>query len=78
MLFGGSRSGKSFVLCCSLVARALRAPGSRHAVIRRYCSSARSTIGLDTMPKVLRTRFGNRLRWTYNKGENFFRFGNSS
>ena len=78
MLFGGSRSGKSFVLCCSLVARALRAPGSRHAVIRRYCSSARSTIGLDTMPKVLRTRFGNRLRWTFNKGENFFRFGNSS
>ena len=78
MLFGGSRSGKSFVLCCSLVARALRAPGSRHAVIRRYCSAARSTIGLDTLPKVLRTRFGNKLRWAFNKGENFFRFGNSS
>jgi len=78
MLFGGSRSGKSFVLCCSLVARALRAPGSRHAVIRRYCAAARSTIGMDTMPKVLRTRFGGGLRYVFNKGENFFRFGNAS
>ena len=78
MLFGGSRSGKSFVLCCSLVARALRSPGSRHAVIRRYCASARSTIGLDTMPKVLRTRFGGKLRYHFNRAENVFRFGNNS
>lgn len=78
MLFGGSRSGKSFVLCCSLAARALRSPGSRHAVIRRYCSTARSTIGMDTMPKVLRTRFNGKLRWHFNRAENFFRFGNNS
>ncbi|MBE6390330.1 MAG: hypothetical protein E7043_09205 [Lentisphaerae bacterium] len=78
MLYGGSRSGKSFVLCCALAARALRAPGSRHAVIRRYCVSARNTIGSDTMPKVLRSRFGSRLRWRFNRAEGFFRFGNDS
>ncbi|MBR7130709.1 MAG: phage terminase large subunit [Lentisphaeria bacterium] len=78
MLFGGSRSGKSFVLCCSLVARALRSPGSRHAVIRRYCASARNTIGLDTLPKVLRTRFGGKVRCRFNRTENFFRFANHS
>ena len=52
MLFGGSRSGKTFLLCCVLVIRALRAPGSRHAVIRRYANSVRTTIGADTLPKV--------------------------
>ena len=78
MLFGGSRSGKSFVLCCALVARALNSPGSRHAVVRKYCSDARTTIGLDTLPKVLKSRFGNRVRWKFNKAENFFRFANSS
>lgn len=78
MLFGGSRSGKSFILCCALAIRALRVPGSRHAVIRRYCASARSTIGMDTMPKVLRCRFGRKLRWHFNKAENFFHFDNGS
>lgn len=33
MLFGGSRSGKTFVLCCAILARAGKAPGSRHAII---------------------------------------------
>ena len=78
MLFGGSRSGKSFVLCGSLAARALRVPGSRHAVIRKYCASARTTIGMDTMPKVLHKRFGRNICWHFNKAENFFRFDNSS
>ena len=78
MLFGGSRSGKSFALCCSLAARALRFPGSRHAVIRKYCASTRTTIGMDTMPKVLRNRYGDHIRWHFNRAENFFRFSNSS
>lgn len=78
MLFGGSRSGKSFILCTSLALRAVRAPGSRHAVIRKYCATARAAIGMDTLPKVLRSRFGNSLRWHFNRSENFFRFSNSS
>lgn len=77
MLFGGSRSGKSFVLCCALAARALRAPGSRHAVIRRHCRSCRNSIGNDTMPKVLQRRF-NKARWNFNRTEGVFRFANNS
>ncbi|MFA6104718.1 MAG: hypothetical protein WC721_21195, partial [Victivallaceae bacterium] len=34
LLFGGSRSGKTFILLFSIVVRALKAPGSRHAVFR--------------------------------------------
>ena len=77
MLFGGSRSGKSFVLCCALAARALRAPGSRHAVIRLHCRSCRNSIGNDTMPKVLQRRF-NKARWNFNRTEGVFRFANNS
>ena len=78
MLFGGSRSGKSFLLCCALAVRALRTPGSRHAVIRRHCRSCRTSIGCDTMPKVLEKRFGGRVRWEFNRTENCFRFGNGA
>lgn len=78
MLFGGSRSGKTFVLCGALAARALRSPGSRHAVIRRYCRSCRNSIGSDTMPKLLRRRFGDGLKWHFNRTENVFIFPNGS
>ncbi len=78
MLFGGSRSGKSFVLCCALAVRALRSPGSRHAVIRRYCRSCRNSIGSDTMPKVLEKRFGSCIRWDYNRTDGVFRFANGA
>ena len=77
MLFGGSRSGKTFALCAALAVRALKAPGSRHAVIRRYFSGVRSSVGMDTMPKVLRLRFP-RLKWHYSKSDAMFSFGNGS
>lgn len=77
MLFGGSRSGKTFTLCAALAVRCLKSPGSRHAVIRRYFSGVRSSVGMDTMPKVLRLRFPG-LDWTYNKSDNYFSFPNGS
>ena len=57
MLFGGSRSGKTFVLCCAILARAGKAPGSRHAIIRRHYNGVKTSIGMDTLPKALRLRF---------------------
>ena len=78
MLFGGSRSGKTFLLCCVLVIRALRAPGSRHAVIRRYANAVRSTIGADTLPKVLKHRFHDAIDCEYRKTEGVFSFSNGS
>lgn len=78
MLFGGSRSGKTFLLCCALVLRALRAPGSRHAVIRRYANSARSAVGADTIVQVMRKRFNSTVPYSYNKSEGVFVFPNGS
>lgn len=57
MLRGGSRSGKTFLLVRALVVRAVRAPGSRHAIFRLRRNHVRSTIWLDTLPKVLRLCF---------------------
>ena len=78
MLFGGSRSGKTFLLCCVLVIRALRAPGSRHAVIRRYANSVRTTIGADTLPKVIKQRFNDGIEYEYRKSDGVFVFSNGS
>ena len=77
MLFGGSRSGKTFALCCALAVRALKAPGSRHAVIRRHFNGVKTSIGMDTLPKVMKLRFPD-VKYTYNKSENFFSFPNGS
>jgi len=77
MLFGGSRSGKTFTLCAATAVRALKAPGSRHAVVRRYFAGVRSSVGMDTMPKMLSLRFPE-LAWKYNKSDGCFIFPNGS
>ena len=76
MLFGGSRSGKTFVLCCAMIRRALKAR-SRHAIIRRYYNGVRTAIGLDTLPKALHLRYPH-LRMMYNRGSSVFTFPNGS
>ncbi len=53
MLRGGSRSGKTFVLVRAIIIRAMKAPGSRHAIFRLRRNQVRSTIWQDTLPKVL-------------------------
>jgi len=53
MLRGGSRSGKTFVLVRAIIIRAMKAPGSRHAIFRLRRNQVRATIWQDTLPKVL-------------------------
>jgi len=53
MLFGGSRSGKTFLTLAAIVMRALKSPGSRHAVMRFAFNHLRASIIADTWPKVL-------------------------
>lgn len=77
LLFGGSRSGKTFILLYALLVRALKAPGSRHAVLRFHGNSARYSIGFDTLPKVIDLAFPG-LRAEYIKSDNFFRLPNRS
>ena len=57
MLFGGSRSGKTFLLVRNIVMRALKAPGSRHAIIRFRFNAVVNSIVMDTFPKVMSVAF---------------------
>jgi len=57
MLFGGSRSGKTFMLVRAVVLRALKAPFSRHAILRFRFNHIKTTIILDTFPKVMQICF---------------------
>jgi phage terminase large subunit-like protein len=53
MLAGGSRSGKTLLIMRKIVQRALKAPGSRHAVLRFRFGHVKQSIVHDTFPKVM-------------------------
>lgn len=53
LLYGGSRSGKTFVLIRALLFRALREPNSRHAALRYRFNHAKQSLVYDTIPKVM-------------------------
>lgn len=57
MLFGGSRSGKTFLLVRNVVMRALKAANSRHAIFRFRFNAIKASIVLDTFPKVMRLAY---------------------
>jgi len=57
MLFGGSRSGKTFLLTRNVVMRALKAPNSRHAILRFRFNAVKASVIMDTFPKVMRLAF---------------------
>ena len=64
LLYGGSRSGKTFLLCYAIATRALSAPESRHAIFRRHGVAVKQSIGRDTFPKVLKLAFpGVPFKW---------------
>ncbi len=52
MLFGGSRSGKTFLLIRAIVMRAIAAP-SRHAVLRFRFNHVKASVILQTLPDVM-------------------------
>lgn len=57
MLFGGSRSGKTFLLVRNTVMRALKAPNSRHVIFRYRFNSIKASVIVDTFPKVMQLAF---------------------
>lgn len=57
MLFGGGRSGKTFVIIRSIVLRALKAPGSRHLIVRFRFVHLKASIIADTFPRVMKLCF---------------------
>jgi hypothetical protein len=76
MLYGGSRSGKTFLLCAAIIARALKAPGSRHAIFRHRFNHLKVSVGLDTIPAVLAKRFPG-VGYELDKSDWVFRVGRS-
>lgn len=77
MLFGGSRSGKTFVLVRAICARALKAPNSRHAIVRFRFNAVKNSIVFDTFPKVMKLCFPG-VRYTLDKSNWFVKFDNGS
>jgi hypothetical protein len=57
MLYGGSRSGKTFLLVRNVAMRALKAPKSRHAILRFRFNAVKASIIHDTFPKVMDIAF---------------------
>lgn len=57
MLFGGSRSGKTFLAVRAIVIRAIRAPKSRHAILRYRFNACKTKVALDTFPSVMSKAF---------------------
>ena len=77
MLRGGSRSGKTFLLCRAIVQRAINAPDSRHAIWRFRFNHAKTSIWSDTLPKVLKLCFPD-LPAHFNKTDFFVELPNGS
>ena len=70
LVFGGSRSGKTFLLLRAIVIRALAAPGSRHAILRFRFNSVKTSIVYDSFPKVMSLCFPD-VKYDINKTDWF-------
>lgn len=77
MLFGGSRSGKTFLIVRAICVRALKAPNSRHVSLRFRFGHIKSSIILDTFPKVMRLCFPS-VKYELNKTDFFAQFPNGA
>ena len=77
ILFGGSRSGKTFLLVYCVVLRALTAKASRHAIFRFRFNHIKVSIVLDTFPKVMSVCFPH-VPYELDKSDWFVRFPNMS
>jgi len=77
LLYGGSRSGKSFILIATIIKRALVAPGSRHLIVRFAFNHAKQSLWNDTIPKCIKLCYPN-LIYTQNKSDWFIELDNGS
>jgi phage terminase large subunit len=77
LLYGGSRSGKTYMLIFSVILRALRAAGSRHLVARLNHNAIRKSVMLGTFSDVLRDRFAG-VAVSLNQSDQIARFPNGS
>jgi len=72
-------SGKTLLLLRAVLVRALKSPGSRHAVFRFTFSSIKASIIYDTLPKILEICFpGLAPHTNLNKTDWFLKLANGS
>ena len=77
LLYGGSRSTKTFTLLRAIVVRALMAPRSRHAVLRFRFAHVKASVVYDTFPKLMELCFPD-VQYKLNKSDWFVTFPNGS
>lgn len=77
LLYGGSRSGKTFLMTRAIVFRALAASKSRHAILRFRFNAVKASIVSDTFPKVMDTCFPG-AEWKLDKQDCVAHFPNGS
>lgn len=77
LLYGGSRSGKTFLLCYAIATRALRANGSRHGIFRKTSVAVKQSIGKDTFPKVMELAYPE-AKYSWKEQDGYFLFANGS
>jgi len=76
LLFGGSRSGKTFKFIRSIVIRASKFK-SRHLILRNHFNSVKTAVWHDTFPKVMSLCFPS-LPYNQNKSDWFIELPNGS
>lgn len=76
MLFGGSRSGKTFISVSSIIVRAAKVK-SRHVILRLNFNHIKTSIWLDTLPRVLSLEFPF-LKVEWNKSDYYITLPNGS
>lgn len=77
LLDGGSRSGKTFLILRAKTIRAIKAPGSRHLATRFRFNACKTSLALDTFPKMMGLCFPD-LPWKMNKEDWFAELWNGS
>jgi len=76
LYYGGSRSGKTFFTVRTIVMRALKAPGSRHAVFRFRFNALKSSVVI-TLENVMKICFPS-VSYEFNKSDLIATFPNGS
>lgn len=77
LLYGGTRSAKTFTLLRAIIMRAMKAPGSRHLIARYRKNAVVSTVVNQTLPNVLRLCFPG-MKVTPRKQEGIWTLPNGS
>ena len=77
MLYGGSRSGKTFLHVRNIILRALKAPDSHHCILRFRFNHLKASVILGTFPKVMKLCFPD-VEYVLSKTDWYVKFPNGS